>query len=697
MPIHTLENGWLLETQHTAYVFGLNKAGLLTHRYWGTRLPYPEDYPPAISPGGYGPFDNPAQLTPEEYPDYSDMKYIEPCVKVTFADGVRDTVLKFESAAVEDEVLHIHLHDAVYPLRVTLHYRLHPTYDLIERWATLTNEGSDPMTIERAFSAQWHMPATAEQYRLSHLTGRWFDELYLHREKLTPGVKVLESRRITSSHHHNPWFAIDRGNAEEEHGEVWFGLLEWSGNWKIAAEMTDFFSTRVSIGLNDWDFAWRLNGGEAFNTPPAYAGYTTDGFGAASRTLHDYMRETVLPHKNLVHKVLYDSWEATIFDVDYASQSRLAEIAAGLGCEMFMIDDGWYKGRFTQDTGAGDWWPDEQKFPEGLAPLIKRVNEMGMDFGLWFEPEAVNPDSDLYRAHPDWVINFPTRERRLARSALLLNLGREDVREYLIASLDKMLSTFNIAYVNWDMNRNVSEPGWPDAPGDARELWVRYVQGLYHVWNTLREMHPNVIWQSCSGGGGRIDMGMLRVSDMIWTSDNSNASNRLSIQEGYTQAYPPTTMQAWVSDMEGHLPLSFRFHSSMCGALGVGANITQWNEAELEEARKWIAVYKEVRHIIQFGDLYRLRPAQNGNGFSAVQYLSKDKGEGVLLAFLTYNSQWEPSLTVRLRSLEPEARYTVEGFEGVRSGAGWMNTDLQFGLYGGLKNYGSTLRKIRRV
>ncbi|MBZ0287418.1 MAG: alpha-galactosidase, partial [Anaerolineae bacterium] len=446
MPIHQQNQGWILETSRAAYALGLNNFGLLTHRYWGARLPYSDDYPAPPTPMGWSAFNNAAQLTPEEYPGYNDIKYVEPCLKVTFAEGARDAVLRFSGAEVEGEELRIFLHDDYYPLRVTLHYRVHEACDLIERRVTLHNDGKFPMMVERVWSAQWHLPPGAS-YRMSHLSGRWLDEMHLNREPLTPGVKVLESRRITTSHHHNPWFAVDRGSADEDQGEVWFGVLAWSGNWKIAAEVTDFHSTRINIGLNDWDFAWRLNPGDTFTTPASFAGYTPDGFGAASRLLHDYIRDDVLPHGKEIHKVLYNSWEATYFNVDEESQIRFAEIAADLGVELFVMDDGWFHGRNDDHAGLGDWWPDARKFPNGLNPLIRRVNDLGMDFGLWIEPEMVNPDSDLYRAHPDWAIHFPNRARTEGRNQLILNLARTDVQEYLIDLLDRLLTDHNIAFI----------------------------------------------------------------------------------------------------------------------------------------------------------------------------------------------------------------------------------------------------------
>lgn len=692
MPIHSTPHSWVLETAHTAYSFGLNSQGLLAHCYWGPALPRAEDYPPAPDLPGW-PFNSQGQIVPEEFPAPAGLKYIEPCLKITYADGTRDTVLDFESdERIGEDELVIHLHDRSYPLRVRLHYRLHPQQDIIERRVEIENADEQPAMLERIFSAQWHLPRFGA-YRLSHLSGRWLDEFHLQRHPLKPGLTVLESRRITTSHHASPWFAVDRGSADEEQGEVWFGALAWSGNWKISAEVTDFYSTRVSIGLNDWDFAWKLNPGEVFITPSSYAGYTQHGFGDASRRLHDLIREEILPHGHTPHKILYNSWEATTFNVDVPSQTRLAELAAGMGIELFVMDDGWFHGRQSDNAGLGDWWPDEEKFPDGLAPLIEQVNRLGMDFGLWVEPEMVNPDSDLYRAHPDWVIHFPTRERTESRNQLILNLGRPDVQDYLIETLDRLLAQNKIAFIKWDMNRNVSEPGWPDAPGDAREIWVRYVRGVYRVWGELRRRHPQVVWQSCSGGGGRVDLGILALADQAWTSDNAEATARLNIQAGFSQVFPANVMEAWVTDAgRGRISLDFRFHVAMCGSLGVGGDLLAWDADERERAAHWITLYKEIRETIQFGDQYRLGNPQE-EPFTAVQYVSKDRSEAVLFAFRTHIPDPIFLPPVRLRGLDPLRLYEVEGVSGARTGLAWMNTGVQVML----SDFESSVLRIRAV
>ncbi|HEY8742073.1 MAG TPA: alpha-galactosidase [Chloroflexota bacterium] len=325
--------------------------------------------------------------------------------------------------------------------------------------------------------------------------------------------------------------------------------------------------------------------------------------------------------------------------------------------------------------------------------MIQRVNALGMAFGLWVEPEMVNPNSDLYRAHPDWVIHFPSRARTEARHQLILNLGRPDVQEYLIGLLDRLLAEHNIAFIKWDMNRNVSEPGWPEAPGDPRELWVRYVQGLYRVWGTLRDRHPSVVWQSCSGGGGRADLAILRLADQIWVSDNTEATARLGIQEGFSQVFPASTMEAWVTDGgQQRIPLDFRFHVSMCGSLGIGGHLGRWSEEQRARAAEWITLYKEIRSIVQLGDQYRLRSPKQ-QAFSAVQYVAKDRAEGVLFAFRTHLPEPTTLPPLHLRGLDPAARYTIDGGTEPRSGAAWM----QDGLLVRLRDFESTVRRIRQI
>jgi alpha-galactosidase len=703
MSIFATATSWVLETDRTAYVLGVNAAGALAHCYWGPRLPVHSDYPSPPNPGIWSAFNNPAHLTPEEYPGYADIKFVEPCLKVSFADGVRDVVLRFMSAEIVDAptpTLHITLRDAFYPLEVILQYQLFAAHDIIARSVSITNHGVAAVTIERVWSAQWHLPAGGT-YRLRHIVGRHMDEGQLRHEPLREGVKQIESRRLGSSHHHNPWFAVDRDptadlgpGANETSGEVWFGALAWSGNWQLTAEVTHFASTRISIGVNDWDFAWRLDPGTTFTTPCSYAGYTAAGYGGMSHLWHAFIRSELLSDADQPRKIFYNSWEATFFDVDEPSQVALAQIAADLGVELFVLDDGWFVGRNDDSSALGDWSPDPIKFPHGLTPLIAQVHALGMDFGLWIEPEMVSPNSDLYRAHPDWVIHFPTRARTEGRNQLILNLAREDVQTYLIAQFDRLLSEHQIDFIKWDMNRAVSEPGWPTAVGDPRELWVRYVYGLYRVWGTLRERHPQVVWQGCSGGGGRMDLGLVGLVNQFQLSDNIDPTLFLQMQASFSQLYPANMLHAWVADLpqQPHLSLEFRFHVSMCGILGIGGHLARWSEAERSEAKRLIALYKTLRPLIQGGELHRLR-SPHEHAFSAVQYVAPDRSEAVLFAFRTFLPPRTRLPALQLRGLDPTAFYTIEGIEGIRSGQAWMH----LGVMVELNDFQSSVHRIKRV
>ena len=493
-------NGWVIEMAGSAYAFGVTDGGQVVHRYWGKRLPYVEDYPDIIETKDADSFNLAENRRREELPALEGSRYFEPGVALSFADGVRDLRLRFDGCEIdpEKELMQVKLVDLQYPIHVNLHYQAHGAYDLLERWVEVENLGETSIEVSRVFSAAWQIPRL-DDYWMSFYTGKWSDEFQHHREQIAGGKKVLEGRRITTGHDGNPWFAFDDGTAGAETGRVWFGTLAWSGNWKTIAELTQNGFLQVLSGINDWDFVWRLSAGEKFETPHAIAGFSTAGFGGASRAMHDYVREERLPHGETVRKVLYNSWEATTFDVDVNSQIKLAEIAAGMGVELFVLDDGWFHGRKDDTAGLGDWWPDEVKFPNGLTPLIEAVNALGMDFGLWIEPEMVNPDSDLFRTHPEWVIQFKGRSKSTARGQCILNMGRRDVQDYLIKLLDDLLAAHNVRFVKWDMNRNPSEPGWEDAPGDPREIWVRYVYGLNRVWGELHKRHPGIVFQAAQG------------------------------------------------------------------------------------------------------------------------------------------------------------------------------------------------------
>ncbi|MDI7247783.1 MAG: alpha-galactosidase [Bacillota bacterium] len=667
------ENTWVLETELTAYVLGVDKQGGLQHLYWGDRLPLDRDYPRPTLALFDSPFESPRSIVYEEYPAWGGIKFTEPCLKVCHADGVRTSALVYDFSEMSEGAipeLVIGLKDSQYGLVIRLHYKLYEEFDIIERYAEVANDGARAVIIEQILSAAWAFPK-GTGYRLTYLAGRWGAETQVRRLSLEQGKFVLESRRGLTSPQVNPWFAIDgRERATEETGRVWYGALSWSGSWKIVVEQTSLGQLIVSGGINDFDFTWLLEPGEVFKTPVFVGGYTTGGFGAASRNMHGYQLKHVLPKAqgdgSRLRKVLFNSWEAVGFNVSTDSLATLAEKAASLGVELFVVDDGWFGSRNDDTAGLGDWRPSPRKFPNGLKPLIERVRDLGMEFGIWVEPEMVNPDSDLYRGHPDWVYNFPTMPRSQGRNQLVLNLSRNDVKEYIFHCLDRLLSDNDIAFVKWDANRHFSEPGWPESPeGREREVWVRHVLAVYDILDRLRQAHPQVAFESCSGGGGRVDLGILRRTDQVWPSDNTDPLDRLWIHEGFSYAYCPKVMSAWVTDSSRDC-LAFGFHSAMAGSLGISANLNQWSPEELELARQKIAEYKEIRHIVQEGRLYRLTsPSGTGSNagvsLSAVQYVSPDQDESVLFVFLLSRQFRTPIPRTMLRGLRPDCVYEVTG------------------------------------
>lgn len=712
---------WILQTDQTAYVFGLDPLGRLAHLYWGPRLPHVNDYGTPRA-DHFWPFERVHGAAAEEYTAWGDVNYFEPGIKATFADGVRAVELTYAEARVDEDAgrprLIITLRDRHYPLLVHLHYRVVAAHDLIERHVVVENQGSSPIVLEQVMSALWCFPLR-DRYRLRTLVGQWGAETQLQENSLAVGKQIVGSRKGHTSHNANPWFGLDagingEGTATETQGEVWFGALAYSGNWKFVVERHISGLTTLAGGIHDFDFRWLLEAGERFETPTFVAGYSDHGYGEASRRLHSYQLEYILPKPfaQQPRPVLYNSWYATLFDVNMSNQVAAAERAAHLGVELFVVDDGWFGARKNDQAGLGDWWVDRDKFPDGLMPLIKRVNELGMKFGIWVEPEMVNPDSDLYRAHPDWVYHFPNRQRTELRHQLVLNFGREDVQQYIVSVLDKLLTDYPIKFIKWDMNRPFSEPGWPDAPlGREREVWVRHTWGLYRVLDELRARHPDVLFESCSGGGGRVDLGILQRTDQVWTSDNTDPLDYLLMAEGFSMAYVAQARMMWVTDSPSPNnrlpPLRFRFHAAMTGALGIGSALTDWSPAEMEEARTQVALYKEIRATVQQGRLYRLRSPRESE-LSALQYVHPDGSQGVLFCFL-HSSRFGPvHAWVQLQGLEPEARYRVEGVPVepqrrgdpgpattvVLSGAALMQRGLYLALRG---DYQSLIIRLFRV
>ena len=689
-------NVFRLDGGNTSYVFGVNSRGELQQIYWGGRLAT-ADHPATPTPSReWSSFDSSYTNTPQEYAGWGGGLFVEPALKVTFADGSRDLVLHYESHTTTADGFDVVMKDIKNAVFVTLHYSIDQESGVLARSATIENREPQAITIEQAVAAAWALPPG--NYSLNYMTGRWAGEWTLTQETLHPGTRVIESRRGSTGHQANPWFAIQAGEPSEDTGEVWFGALAWSGSWRITIEQDQLDAVRITGGFNPFDFGYVLHPGQTLETPVFYGGYSAHGLGGASRLLHHFEVAHVLPHRvgegesaaPKPRPVIYNSWEATEFNVTEAGQIALAEKAAALGVDRFVMDDGWFGQRKDDHAGLGDWYVNSQKFPNGLKPLIDKVHALGMDFGLWVEPEMVNPDSDLYRKHPDWVLNFPGRPRSEQRNQLVLNLARPDVRDYVLNFLDKLLTENDIAFLKWDYNRNWSEPGWDQLPpAEQKRVYVEFTRNLYQILAELKSRHPKVELESCSGGGGRVDLGILKYADEVWPSDNTDPFDRLNQQDGFTYAYTPQVMMAWVTDSPHWLnrrttSLSYRMLSSMQGSLGIGANINNWTPAEAALAKRLIAAYHQVQPTIVQGDLYRLISPRNGSEFSATQTVNHDKSQSVVFAFIHSTQEGRLFPRLKLRGLDPGAQYALTPIEGkvrvdtptAASGAWWMNHGL---------------------
>jgi len=695
-----------LDGGNSTYAFGVNERGELQTLYWGGRLGPNDKIPAAHSYMEWASFDSSYTTTAQEYAGWGAGLFTEPALKVSFADGNRDLVLHFVQATPNGaQSLEVVLKDISREVYVTLKYSIDAESGILSRSANIENREKQAIVVEQAAAAQWTLPP--DRYMLSYLTGRWAGEWTLNQEPIHPGARVIESRRGSTGHQANPWFAISRDasqknagpvTAAEEYGEVWFGALAWSGSWRLTVEVNQLDFVRVTGGFNPFDFRYKLNPGEHLETPVFYGGYSDHGLGGASRVLHRFEIANVLPRapNPKLRPVIYNSWEATEFKVDEPGQIALAEKAASIGVERFVMDDGWFGQRKTDHAGLGDWYVNPEKFPNGLKPLIDKVRGLGMDFGLWVEPEMVNPDSDLYRKHPDWVLNFPGRPRSEQRNQLVLNLARSDVRNYVEGFLDKLLSENDIAFLKWDYNRNWSEPGWDQVPVDQQQrVYIEYIRNLYAILSDLRKKHPNVDIESCSGGGGRVDLGILHYTDEVWPSDNTDPFDRLSMQDGFSYAYPPQIMMAWVTDSPHWLngrstSLTYRMVSSMQGSLGIGANLNRWTAEDFATAKRLIAAYHSVQPTIVRGDLYRLISPRDGSEMSATESIARDRNQAVVFAFTHSTQEGRGFPLLQLQGLDPDAEYQLTFIEGKgragtpasASGAWWMHHGMWLDLRG---------------
>ncbi|WP_055482638.1 alpha-galactosidase [Sphaerimonospora mesophila] len=650
---------WLLTTPTCGYAVRLGPDDAPCCAHWGPRLT--PDQARALPPGR------------AELPVEGGGRFGVAGLQVRYGDAVRGVEWRHLGDHIDSGHdgghLTIRMADRHYPLEIDLHYRVRPGDDAIERWTCLRNTGDEPITILRCDSAAWTVPPRPG-YRLSHVTGEWGGEFQVRRTPLAVAETTLTSRRGHSGHHANPWVMLDAGDATEDHGEVWSAALAWSGSWRITVEHDHDGHAGWSGGFGHDGVTRRLGPGESLETPVFTGVYSAEGFGGISHRWHDHIRRHVLPSPGRIRPVIYNSWEAVGFDVTQARQMELAELAADIGVELFVVDDGWFggrpgafSGRTGETAGLGDWWPDPERFPGGLTPLIDHVTALGMKFGLWVEPESVNPDSELHRTRPEWVLRQRNRRTTEVRDQLLLDFSRSDVAKWAHEWLDDLVTRNDIAFLKWDMNRPVTEAG--------DDVWIPFVRNVYAVIDRLRADHPHLMIEGCASGGGRTDLGMLARTDQIWASDNTDPAQRIAVQHGYGQIYPACTMGAWVTDSpnaitSGRAPLDFRFHVAMAGALGIGGDLPRWDADDLRQAKELVARYKEIRPVVHDGRLDRL-------GDWAVQYTL---GPRVVVLSWRPTTLIRVTAPVRLKGLDPGGRYRDEDTGEVHHGALLMSHGL---------------------
>lgn len=672
--INENQNIFSIETKNTSYIFGVDNLGLIRHLYWGNRIDNINDFQmPVLNEVSTN--DPVHEITPEEFPVHGGLRYKETCLKVNFSDKTREIVLRYEGYEINGQELIIKLKDNHYDFDVNLHYRSHYDYDLMERWVEVVNNTKDQVLVEKIHSAQFHIPY--EGLNFSNTCGHWGAEQQRFTQKMSFGKVVIENRRGISTHNHNPHFILDK-DATESTGEVYFGALKLSGNFKGVVEQTQYGETLVQMGINEFDFELSLEAGKSFIAPAIICGYTSRGFERMSHNLHKFANDNIL--RSGLRPVLYNSWEATEFKVTCNEQIKLAKKAKEIGAELFVVDDGWFGERDCIYNGLGDWYVNEEKFPNGLKPLIDEVKGLDMKFGIWVEPEMVNPLASLYKEHPDWIYNYETRVSDTSRGQYVLNMTKKEVKEFVYQMLDNLLSSYEIDYIKWDANRPISQAGV------EKDIWYKHIEAIYDIVKELKKKHPDVLFEACASGGGRTDYGILGIFDDFWTSDNTDAYDRLKIQNSYSYIYPIKAMRAWVTDCPNFLsqrviPMKFRYHSAMMGTLGIGCNILKLSEDEIELSKEMINEYKNIRHIVQEGSFYRLENTSE-NDYALFQYVKE--GEVLLFAFLPQSKLGHRAARVKLRGLDGDKiyKFQINEEEIEKSGSYLMNQGIDIKLIG---------------
>ena len=681
-------NVFLLETQNTSYLFRVTTRGHLEHIHYGARVSLADADALCIknnimlgSTVAYDAKDSAYSLEtlPQEYSGIGKGDYRHTPMELILPDGSFVTDFVYKSHSVSDtpvsdemlpmasgkgETLTVVLCDKKYPdIRLELSYTVFEECNVIARHTKLYNGGEGDVIIRRLMSFMFDLPRA--DYTMLTLDGGWAKEAHIHERPVSYGILVNDSTTGASSNRHNPAFMLKAKDANEQWGEVLGFNLIYSGNHYSAVEMGNHGTLRVMSGINPHCFLWKLKSGEAFVTPQAVMTYTTGGTNALMSNMHDFVNNHIIREtfRGSERPVVINNWEATFFHFNRRKLLALARRAKRLGVEMFVLDDGWFGARRDDTAGLGDWTVNTKKLPGGITALAKRINRMGMQFGLWFEPECVNEDSDLFRAHPEWAIRVPGREASYGRNQLVLDLTRADVRDYIVNALDAVLSSAPIDYVKWDYNRHISDM-YSLTLKNQGEFFHRYILGLYEVLDRIFcQKHPRVLLEGCSSGGNRFDLGMLCYSPQIWTSDDTDARERIDIQRGILCFYPPSTVSNHVSMTPNQqtlrdAPLSTRFNVATFGVLGYELDFGELTPEERKQIKRQIAFYKAHRKTLQYGRFSRYDPAQDRESWQI------ERGDECVAAIYNLEYHTSPARdTLRVLSAKADKTYTVKTVE----------------------------------
>lgn len=658
-------------TDQTEMVFSVIPSGKVVYNYYGKKFTHTT---PFLSRQYHEQPANGSTSICEIFPAYGGTCAINPALKLTHADGVQTTEMVYDS--YQQQVLDdnrtqtiITLKDPLYAVSLDVVYTSYKKENVITQYSTITNHESGQIHVEQIASA--YLPIYADDYYLTHFHSNHMAEMQLIEEKLTSGIKDIENKRgLQTTFTSNPAFMLSLERPlQEEAGDVYAGALAWSGNYKITFEIDEHSRLNVVSGMNDFASTYYLEKDESLTTPEMVWTYSNAGSGQASRNLHNWIRQYNMTHGNQLHDIVLNSWEGAYLDFDEKTLTDMMDDAANIGVETFVLDDGWFGNKYPRNTdhqGLGDWQTNRQKLPHGIDYLAQYAVSKGLKFGIWIEPEMVNPKSELAERHPEWIVKSGKRDLIEMRQQLLLDMSNPEVQDFVVKTFDEVVALSDkISYIKWDANRYVANFGSEYLPKDKQShFWIKYMKGLYSVYDRIRAKYPDIAIQLCSSGGGRLDMGALKYHDEFWTSDNTCAIDRIFIQYSTNLFYPSIATAAHVSAARNHqtgliIPLKFRFDVAMMGRLGMELQPKQMSDEEKQFAAAAIQTYKVIRPTIQLGDLYRLKNPYEGYGWASQMHVAKDKKQAVLFAFSLKFHTRTHFFQTRLKGLDPNKLYKI--------------------------------------